>query len=133
MEKVKIIRYKCCDKQTIGKLYAKGFELHTLELDWDNNQKQTSCIPQGVYKVVPRTSEKYGKHFHILNVPNRDFILIHQGNYYTHILGCILVGVGLQDINKDTKPDVISSKHAMLQLLEAYPNGFELEITFGTI
>ena len=133
MEKVKLIRYSCCDKQTLGKMYCKGFELHTLELNWDNNKRRVSCIPQGTYKVVPRTSEKYGKHFHVTNVPKRDFILVHTGNYHSHILGCILVGVGLQDINKDGYLDVTSSKHAMLQLLEAYPNGFELEITFNTI
>jgi hypothetical protein len=133
MEKVKIVRYKCDNKQTLGKMYCKGFELWTLELDWDNNQKQTSCIPQGVYQVIKRNSSKYGDHFHITGVPNRDLILIHNGNYHTQILGCVLVGVGLSDINQDGYLDVSMSKHAIKQLLEAYPNGFELEITFGTI
>lgn len=133
MDKVKIIRYKCDNKQTLGKLIGKGFELHTLELDWDNNKKQTSCIPQGSYKVVPRTSPKFGRHLHITGVNNRDFILIHKGNYHTQILGCILVGTGLSDINKDGYLDVTNSAEAMELLLKTYPIGFWLDITFGVI
>jgi hypothetical protein len=130
---VKLIRYKCCDKQTLGKLFCDGFELHTLELDWSNNERQTSCIPQGKYKVVPRASGKYGSHFHVTNVNERDLILVHHGNYHTDILGCILVGTGLADINKDGKLDVTNSKSAMQKLLAKYPKGFDLEITFGVI
>ena len=130
---LKLVRYKCDSKQTLGKLYCDGFELHTLELDWDNNNSRTSCIPQGKYKVVGRTSPKYGKHFWVTNVPNRDYILFHTGNYHSQILGCVLVGTGLSDINKDGYLDVTNSKGAMQKLLDKYPNGFELEITFGTI
>ena len=114
-------------------MFCDGFELHTLELDWDNNQKRTSCIPPGCYTVLPRNSAKYKDHFHVQDVDNRDYILFHSGNYHTHILGCILPGMGLSDINKDGRKDVTSSKKAMEKLLETYPDGFKLEIMFGTI
>lgn len=133
---LQLIRYKCDDKQTLGKLFDlddDSFVIHTLELDWDNNQKRTSCIPPGCYEVEPRYSEKYKDHFHIKDVPNRDFILFHSGNYHTHILGCILPGTGLSDINADGRKDVTSSRAAMDLLLERYPEGFRLEILFGTI
>ena len=115
--------------QTLGILTnVTGKVYQTLELAWRNNQRQRSCIPKGVYKVRKRTSAKYGEHFHILNVPNRDFILCHHGNYHTDILGCILVGKGLLDINKDGRLDVTSSKQAMKELLSTLPKEFELEI-----
>lgn len=133
MKKVKLIRYKSDDKQTLGRLLAECFTLCTLELDWDNNTKRSSCIPPGIYTVVPRTSKKFGNHFHVTDVDNRDFILFHSGNYHKQILGCILVGTGLSDINHDGRLDVTSSRKAMKQLLEEYPEGFELEITFDTI
>jgi hypothetical protein len=41
--------------------------------------------------------------------------------------------MGLSDINKDGRKDVTSSKKAMEKLLETYPDGFKLEIMFGTI
>lgn len=82
--KLLLERFKHQDKQTLGMLYLpNGTKLHTLELDWQNNEKQQSCIPIGHYKVVPRTSKKYGKHFHVTNVHNRDMILFHSGNYAT--------------------------------------------------
>jgi hypothetical protein len=127
--KLLLERFKHQDKQTLGILYLpNGTKFHTLELAWNDNKKRVSCIPIGSYKVVPRTSQKYGKHFHIINVPNRDFILFHSGNYHTHILGCILVGLGHKDVNKDGYLDVIQSKDAMAQLLAACPLGFDLEI-----
>lgn len=129
LEKVTLERFKHQDKQTLGILYLKNeVTLKTLELDWQNNEKQQSCIPIGTYKVIPRNSKKYGKHFHVTNVPNRDMILFHAGNYHTHILGCILVGLKHSDVNKDGYLDVTQSKDAMKILLEAYPNGFELQI-----
>lgn len=129
LEKVTLERFKHQDKQTLGILYLKnGITLKTLELDWQNNDKQQSCIPIGAYKVVPRTSKKYGKHFHVTDVPNRDMILFHSGNYHTHTLGCILVGLKHSDVNKDGYLDVTQSKDAMKVLLDTYPNGFELQI-----
>jgi hypothetical protein len=49
------------------------------------------------------------------------------------ILGCILVGTGLADINKDGKLDVTNSKVAMQKLLDKYPKGFDLEIIFDVL
>jgi hypothetical protein len=115
-------------KQTIGTLVIQGVELKTLELPWRDNKKQVSCIPSGIYICKPRTSEKYGRHFHALDVPNRTFILIHAGNYHTHTLGCILVGLSRVDINADGLADVTSSRKALDKLLSIAPDGFKLNI-----
>lgn len=128
-----IERYDHGTKQTLGRLFVLEsrkpiYNCHTLELPWKNNAFQISCIPTGIYKVVRRYSAKFGHHFHITDVNGRTWILIHAGNYYTDILGCILVGRGLADINNDGLKDVTSSKAAMADLRAIMPNEFELEI-----
>ena len=80
-----LIRDTFTDKSTIGKLYFDGeFYGHTLELPWKDNEKRVSCIPKGVYEVKKRHTEeskyKY-EHLHILDVENRELILMHQLNY----------------------------------------------------
>ncbi len=120
------------DKQTLGTLKVFDtsgnviFECKTLELPWRDNKFQVSCIPNGSYKVVPRTSNKFYKHFHILDVDNRSLILIHRGNYHSDILGCVLVGQGLKDIDGDGYRDVTSSKQTMKALRDIAPEGFTL-------
>lgn len=126
---VTIKRIEYTDKQTLGLMYFNGKEVaKTLELADKNNAPKISCIPKGSYKVVSRYSQKYGNHFHITDVPNRSFILIHNGNYHTQILGCVLVGKTHADINKDGYKDVTASKDKMKELLALLPNEFTLTI-----
>jgi hypothetical protein len=131
---MKLTLTRTCDDgvQTLGVLrLPNGAIYQTLELAWKNNEKQISCIPAESYKVVKRNSPKYGNHFHIKDVPNRSWVLIHHGNYHSDILGCILVGKGLKDINNDGLLDVTSSKIAMGELNAYLPNDFELEIIYA--
>jgi hypothetical protein len=91
-----LIRDTFTDKSIIGKLYFNGeFYGHTLELPWKDNEKRVSCIPKGVYEVKKRHTEeskyKY-EHLHILDVENRELILMHVGNYPKNSKGCILLG-----------------------------------------
>ena len=114
-----------------------GFKCLTLELPWKNNEKQLSCIPEGVYKVVRRHSKKYGWHLHITDVKDRSLILIHWGNYagsrnpntgYPDILGCVLVGLAYADLNGDGIPEITRSKDAFSALMKHAPDGFVLEV-----
>ena len=132
--KVLIERFQYEDKQTLGLLYvlnddkAVEYMCGTLELGWKENQRSISCIPVGDYKVTKRTSPKYGEHFHILDVPDRDYILIHAGNFYSDIRGCVLVGEDFKDLNKDGLLDVTNSRDTMTQLLKVLPETFDLNI-----
>lgn len=120
--------------QTIGRMFVldnedmSEYDCHTLELPWRDNKNSISCIPEGEYQVVKRTSPKFGRHFHILGVPGRSYILIHQGNYHSDIRGCVLVGKDLKDINKDGHIDVVHSKKAMTDLLLLMPDRFTLQV-----
>ena len=97
---VQIFRMKRSDQGTMGILSTPEFRCYTLELPWRDNQQSISCIPAGEYDVKIRISPKYGRIYHVQNVPNRSYILIHSGNwagdtskgYKTHVNGCILLG-----------------------------------------
>ena len=120
-------------KQTLGMLTVYAdlrdlFKCKTLELPWKDNATNISCIPAGKYNCVKRFSEKYGWHFHVLGVPGRSFILIHQANYVRQLRGCIAVGESHIDNDRDGLKDVTNSKATMKQLLSILPEEFELEI-----
>lgn len=118
-------------KQTIGELFIDGVEFcKTLELKWLDNTRSKSCIPEGTYQVVKRLAHAKRKydHFHVLNVPNRSYILIHTGNYSRQILGCILVGDKHIDLDRDGLMDVANSTVTLKKLYELMPDEFELTI-----
>lgn len=114
--------------QTRGILTGPGINLVTMELKWLNNLAQKSCIPEGKYVALPRTSPKYGKHFHIQNVPHRDLILVHNCNFASQLLGCVGIGKSFADIDKDGIMDIAASKVALAELVSKFPKGFEINI-----
>jgi hypothetical protein len=106
------------------------FSCVTLELPDKGNKTSISSIPIGTYKVVHRHSKKYQNHLILLDVPNRRYILIHSGNFYTDTRGCILVGSRFGEIDNDSSLDITASKRTLSNLLEATDGrGFELTIS----
>lgn len=131
------------EKQTEGffTLFSEDgkvlFTCRTLELPNLNNQSKISCIPEGIYFVKKHVSPSKGVCFSIPNVPFRDHILIHVGNYvgsknpatgHADVLGCIILCMGLKDITGDGIVEAVSSKVAMNKLLSLAPQ-FNLTIT----
>jgi hypothetical protein len=129
--------------RTYGKSETKGLLLLlnevkvktmcvTLELANNGNQKFTSCIPEGKYKVEKYWSPTKGECFKVLDVPGRDNILIHKGNYANgakvDTKGCILVGYAFNDINKDGFIDITESTITMELLLKLIPDKIDLYI-----
>jgi hypothetical protein len=109
------------------------------ELSWDENKRNTSCIPPGVYDVEPHESPKFGKCFLVQGVPGRSDILIHSGNWcgrkgvsgvLSSTEGCILPGARVRlimDVNAGIQQiGVTASKQTLTDLLAAYPKGFTL-------
>lgn len=106
-------------------------QLFTVELPWENNQSRISCIQEGTYYCRPRKSVGKGDHFILEDVPGRDLILFHIGNYTRDLLGCIAPGMGFADIDRDGVIDVHNSAAAMQQLRRhgGYErNGFIIKI-----
>lgn len=133
MKRLQIVREKDDGFQTLGKLRIIEDNkivatFSCIEPSWKNNKRRTSCIPTGTYLVKKRWSPKFKHHFHILDVLNRSWILIHAGNFRENSTGCILVGHSHRDINGDGVLDLASSKAALRDLLNAMPDRFSLGI-----
>ncbi|WP_421872953.1 DUF5675 family protein [Marinoscillum sp.] len=76
---------------TNGQLY-NGDQLicFTIELPWLQNRRNVSCIPEGRYQVVKRTTKERGDHLHVVDVPDRSWILFHAANHaLIDLKGCI--------------------------------------------
>jgi hypothetical protein len=124
-------------KQTTSSFYVFDgdravFNCKSIELPERGNQKNVSCIPEGTYEVTKIFSPTKGKCFLVHNVPGRDAILIHVGNYASgkkvDTQGCILVGLRFVDINEDGNIDVADSAKALALLLSILPDKFNLII-----
>lgn len=76
---------------TNGELYVNGRLLcYTIELPWRGNAPRRSCIPEGRYRLKSRYSPRHRHHLQVLEVPNRDLILIHPANHaLKELAGCI--------------------------------------------
>lgn len=113
INKVVITRGVDNGTETIGTLvatYKDGtkFTCDTLELSWKENAHNISSIPTGVYSCSVQLYHSE-KRYELASVPNRTGIFMHEGNYYTNSLGCILLGVKPSDINKDGQIDITST------------------------
>ncbi|PZD79167.1 DUF5675 family protein [Mesonia sp. K7] len=85
-----------------GALYLGSNRIcYTIELPWKDNQRQVSCIPLGRYMLRRRYSARFQWHLQVLEVPNRDLILLHSANdSKLELRGCIAPVRKLTDIGK---------------------------------
>jgi hypothetical protein len=127
---LKLIRYSFLEDRTLGIITGikdRKTPFYTLELPDRNNERNISCIPEGKYQCVRHWSTKFPYlHLLIMNVPNRDGILIHAGNYPKNTTGCILLG---QSINNEG--DLVNSRKAIDEFMELIKAADEiiLEVT----
>lgn len=128
------------DKETLGVFNMwEGkelkFQCFTLELPWKENENGVSCIETGHYKAVPRTTGRYAGTnlaYHVTEldgseVEGRKHILIHPGNYYTDILGCILPGSQFGFINDDHVYDIGNSTNTV-RAMKTMADEFDLHV-----
>lgn len=131
--KVLITRGYGSSKQTLGIIQVISECVVTgafvsLELPYIANKTSVSSIPVGIYDAVKFNSPSNGECILLKDVPNRSYIEIHAGNYYTDIEGCILVGKYFKDIDNDGILDVSNSGDSVAALLKLLPETFIVEI-----
>ena len=120
---------------TIGKLQIfdeqnnLAFECHTMELAFKENHSLTSCIPSGIYQVKLHESPKFGICYKVQNVPNREHILFHIGNYPTDTHGCVLVGTRFTFSSILNKSSIQDSRNAFNGLMALDMASFQLKIS----
>ena len=147
MKTLTLKRTKTSEQGTFGVLINDGVVFcHTGELPKFagnpsvENEQRTDCIPVGTYVCKIVNSPKFGKVYEITNVPNRSAILIHSGNfcgdvakgYKSHVLGCILLGVGKgtlegQEAITGSKPIIA----AFMKLMDGEPFNLVIEEQYG--
>lgn len=102
------------EEGTSSTLFSYGkFLCHTIELPWNDNKRNISCIPEGVYEVEPRFSKRFKHHLILKAVKGRSFILFHPANdALKELQGCIAPVTYLSGVGKG-----IYSKNAIQKLL----------------
>lgn len=78
-----------------------GTQIYSLELPWRDNQKNISCVPPGIYKLIPYTSPKHDSTWYLENAElgvggagfEREFCEIHSANWASQLEGCIALGL----------------------------------------
>lgn len=113
------------NKYIIGQLFINGEKFcDTLEPPYN---REHPCIPAGTYEFKLQYSPKFkGTRPRLQNVPGREAILIHEGNYPQDTLGCILVG-------RNTQVGAVLNSRAtfkelMAELMLAQPQKFSITI-----
>ncbi len=92
------------------------FVCFTIELPWQENKPNISCIPEGKYELKARYSPKFKNHLQVLDVFNRNLILLHPANNaLVELQGCIAPVGSLTGIGTG-----IYSRHAMDKLLSIF-------------
>lgn len=123
MKKLKLVR-SYLSRKTIGVMFDHEFKCHTLELKWNDNKPNESCIPEGTYSVVRDNSGKY-QFYSVKGVANRSAIEIHIANTIADLAGCI--GLGMTSSNTG---NLISSKMACDRFVDYMgDDSFTLTIT----
>ena len=112
---------------TYGTIYGPGYCAMTLELPWNNNRRNISCVPTGQYLLEPFSSDAHPDTYKLWTmshqeVPGRTDILIHVGNTINDTAGCVLVGYGLGTSG------ITSSRLAMQGLRDAIVDAEERDV-----
>ena len=138
---VRLVRGRSGEQGTLGVLSAPGLApTWIMEPPWRDNRRNRSCIPAGLYEVVPHLSPRHRRCLLVTQVPDRSHILFHAGNlggdvelgWHTHTAGCLLPGLrrGNLTVRGRLQAAVLSSRTAFRHLMTwAAGRPFELEIT----
>lgn len=134
-ELLKLERFGSNPYGTFGRLEVPGGKVFaTLEPQWRDNAAKGSCIPAGRYPLLLRASPivnrltkgKYPRGWEVDQVPGRDLIMFHPGNWQKNSEGCILVGRSHQEIGG--VPGVSASQAAFADFMQRLQTHVDYEI-----
>lgn len=114
-----LLRDEATDDYIRSRLVCGDIEFHCIERPWKDNKVRESCIPVGVYKVLPLDRSGSGKYvdvWHLQDVEGRTEILIHAGNTKNDSVGCVIIGSERGELNGEAA--VLGSKKALAKLNE---------------
>ena len=112
------------DGWTDRMIFIQGILLcRSIELRWANNERNVSCVPEGVYQVVIIQHPKFSECLQINGVKGRSGILVHVANdAQKELRGCIAPVFSLSGNGKGQY-----SRLAMSYIIENLRNSGEKE------
>lgn len=132
MKHLRLVRVTEYKDATLGTLTVDNKPVAvTLEDKWRDNERMVSCIPPGDYLLKRHHSPKFGECFKVLNVPERDEILIHAGNTHIDTHGCILLGLMFGMIGDNAS--ILSSRAAITNFMLELKNDDVAELTIVNV
>lgn len=114
---------------TTGLFTVTALIYASVELRWDNNLPDKSCVPEGTYELVPYDSPKHGPTWYLKNEAlgvggadtTRSFCELHAANFARQLEGCIALGLMgnpmFDPATGEVSPAVEDSRPAIAQLL----------------
>lgn len=131
---LKLLRVIYHHEATYGYLtHPDGLTLCTVERPWRNNAPYVSCVPEGLYELVPHNGNRFTDTWALVNEPlgvyhlpnnkaKRSAIIFHEANTADQLMGCIAPGLEFAELSfagHDKALGVTSSRDAMAKLREA--------------
>jgi hypothetical protein len=148
MSELLLIRDSYGPVQTFGRLFTEAGAFHTIERPWVKGPDIggtpfESCIPDGIYQLIPHTRPDGAKVVALINEElgvwyqkddrpepwGRYLVLIHAGNYVEDIVGCIAPGAARTIANN--RPMVTSSRAVMGRIGVQQYTSIEIRPTEG--
>lgn len=114
---------------TLGMCVVGPQSFFTIEQPWKDNAKGASCVPEGLYDLIPYESPKHGPtwylHSTLLDVggpeAGRSFCELHAANFARQLQGCIAFGLSgmpmFDPVTGVVEPAVEDSRTAIAELL----------------
>ena len=123
---------------TTGALWVDSAMYYTVEQPWNNNHPDTSCVPAGMFDLIPYVSPTHGPTYCLRNpdlkimgcdelTPDqiaagyRNYCELHSANWASQLKGCIAPGTNCQPmLNPDTgniEPAVEHSVNAISAIM----------------
>ncbi len=131
---INVVRKSTSADGTVSDVYiekdGEQVKLHGIEQPWRDNKPFKSCIPSGMYTLLPWESEKFGDCYVFVGGEvslyegngSRYACLIHSANYAHQLQGCLAVGLS-EGVSEDGKPAVWNSKKAVQKLQDVVGEG----------
>ena len=123
MKRLSIDRTAFGPNSTLSRIWSPDPELEPfwgLERAWSDNRKSVSCIPTGIYTLVPWSSSKFGSVYTFVggtvspfaSTAAREYVHMHGANRWNQLLGCLVPGMSYA-IRKSGDYTVGSSRIAL--------------------
>jgi uncharacterized protein DUF5675 len=123
-----------------------GERLFSIEPPWKDNEPDISCVPAGIYTLMPYNSPTHGPTWYLQNADDtiggagalRTYCELHSANWARQLEGCIAFGLDdvpmLDPVSNTVEPAVehsVDAIEALLQCLSPMSTGNTLTIEYA--